>query len=138
MLNPYEQYRRIATETADPLELVIMLYRGAINALNGAEDALRRGDTARSHRHLIRAQDIVAELMGTLNLDAGEVAHNLNRLYDYMQQRLMMANLRKEAAGAVEVRAMLAQLLETWEAIARRQRGAAVARPELLATAGAA
>lgn len=129
MHNPYDQYRRVATETADPLELVLMLYRGAITALHGAEQALERGEIERSHQALIRAQSIVAELMGTLNLDAGEVAHNLHRLYDYMQRRLMEANLRKQPEGAVEVRRLLSQLLETWEELAQRQRAAAVAAP---------
>lgn len=122
MRSPYDHYRRVAAETADPLELVIMLYRGAITNLAGAEDAIRMRDVERSHRLLVRAQDIVAELQGTLNLDAGDLAHNLRRLYDYMQQRLLEANLRKEVGPAAEVRAMLLELLSTWEELARRYR----------------
>lgn len=124
MMNPYEQYRRIATETADPLELVLMLYRGAIGNLSGAEKALKQGDIQESHRLLVKTQDIVAELMGSLNLDTGEFAYNLHRLYDYMQQQLIMANLKKDPVRTAQVRGMLSELLETWEELARRQRAA--------------
>lgn len=124
MMNPYEQYRRVAVETADPLELVLMLYRGAIRNLDGAEAAMAHKDTPQAHQCLVKAQDIIAELMGTLNLDAGELAHNLHRLYDYMQRRLLVANLRKDPAPAAEVRGMLSDLLATWETLAQRRRTA--------------
>jgi flagellar protein FliS len=115
-MNPYASYRKVTTETADPLELVVMLYRGAISFLNGAEKAMLARDID---------QDIVAELMGTINLDAGEVAVNLMRLYDFMQQRLIKANLTKDPSYSAEVRAMLIELLETWDAIARSNRAMA-------------
>jgi flagellar protein FliS len=124
-MNPYASYRKVTTETADPLELVVMLYRGAISFLNGAEKAMLARDIETSHRLLLRAQDIVAELMGTINLDAGEVAVNLMRLYDFMQQRLIKANLTKDPSYSAEVRAMLIELLETWDAIARSNRAMA-------------
>ncbi|MFO7270429.1 flagellar export chaperone FliS [Sphaerobacter thermophilus] len=138
MINPYDQYRRIATETADPVELVLMLYRGAIRNLEVAEAALERRDSSQAHESLVKTQNIVAELMGTLNLDAGELAHNLHRLYDYMQRRLLLANLRKDAAPAAEVRGMLTDLLATWEELAQRYRAARAVQPALVGVRGAA
>lgn len=138
MMNPYDQYRRIATETADPVELVLMLYRGAIRNLEVAEAALERRDTSQAHQSLVKTQDIVAELMGTLNLDAGEVAYSLHSLYDYMQRRLLVANLRKDAAPVAEVRGMLTELLETWEELARRYRAARAGQPAVASARGAA
>lgn len=138
MMNPYDQYRRVATETADPLELVLMLYRGAIRNLEAAEAAMSRRDAEHAHQALVKAQDIVAELMGTLNLDAGELAHNLHGLYDYMQRRLLTANLRKDAAPAAEVRGMLTELLATWEELARQHRAARFSQPVLAGARGAA
>ncbi|MBX6342056.1 MAG: flagellar export chaperone FliS [Thermomicrobiaceae bacterium] len=114
MLNPYDHYRKVATETADPLELVIMLYRGAINYLTLAEAAIVRRDAEGAHLQFVRAQEIVAELMGTLNLDAGEVAVNLSRVYDYAQRRLIEANIRKDPAISQEVRGILVELLTAW------------------------
>jgi flagellar protein FliS len=130
-MNPYANYRKVTTQTADPIELVIRLYRGAITYLNGAERAMSARDVAESHRLQVRAQDIVAELMGTINLDAGEVANNLSRLYDYMQQRLIAANMTKDPHSAAEVRGMLVDLLGTWEEIARSQRGGLMARRDM-------
>ncbi len=114
MLNPYDHYRKVATETADPLELVIMLYRGAINYLTLAEAAIARRDVEGAHLQFVRAQEIVAELMGTLNLDAGEVAVNLSRVYDYAQRRLIEANIRKDPVLSKEVRGILVELLTAW------------------------
>jgi flagellar protein FliS len=131
MGNPYASYRKIATETADPMELVIMLYRGAINFLNVAEKAIVAGEVTPAHTALVRTQEIVAELMGTLNLDAGDVARNLHRLYDFMQQRLIEANINKDARIAAEVREMLTDLLFTWDEIARSARSTAAPRPQM-------
>jgi flagellar secretion chaperone FliS len=121
-VNPYDNYRQVATQTADPVELVVMLYRGAINFLGAAERAIHAGQAPAAHQGLMRSQAIVAELMGTLNLDAGEVATDLRRLYDYMQQRLIEANLRKDQEPVAEVRGMLIDLLGAWEELARTQR----------------
>jgi flagellar protein FliS len=131
MGNPYASYRKIATETADPMELVIMLYRGAIGFLNTAEQSLAANDIGAAHTSLVRSQEIVAELMGTLNLDAGDVARNLHRLYDFMQQRLIEANIRKDATIAREIRVMLTDLLMTWDEMARAARTTVAPRPQM-------
>jgi flagellar protein FliS len=112
--NPYARYRQIETETADGLDLVIMLYRGAIRMLGQAEDAIDARDMGLAHNWLIRVQDIVNELNLTLNLDAGEIAINLRRLYDYMLQRLIEANTSKNVVSLREVKTLLAGLLESW------------------------
>lgn len=112
--NPYARYRQIETETADGLDLVIMLYRGAIRMLGQAEDGIREGATSEAHNWLLRVQDIVNELSLTLNLDAGEVAVNLRRLYDYMLERLVEANILKDLEPVREVKALLNDLLDAW------------------------
>jgi len=112
--NPYARYRQIETETADGLDLVIMLYRGAIRMLGQADEALAGGSTADAHNWLLRVQDIINELSLTLNLDAGEIAANLRRLYEYMLERLVEANISKDREPVQEVKALLADLLEAW------------------------
>lgn len=121
MAYQFDRYRQVGVETASPVDLVIMLYRGAIRFLAEAEEAIAARDVAEAHRCLVRSQEIIAELMGSLNLDAGEIAVNLSRLYDYMQQRLIEANLRKDPAGVIEVRRLLSELLDAWEAIAAQE-----------------
>ncbi|MEZ4523600.1 MAG: flagellar export chaperone FliS [Thermomicrobiales bacterium] len=112
--NPYARYRQIETETADGLDLVIMLYRGAIRMLGQAEDSIKDGTTTEAHNWLVRVQDIINELSLTLNLDAGEVAVNLRRLYDYMLERLVEANVIKDIKPVIEVRELLNELLDAW------------------------
>ena len=125
--NPYARYRQIETETADGLDLVIMLYRGAIRMLGQAEDGIQEGATTEVHNWLVRVQDIVNELSLTLNLDAGEVAVNLRRLYDYMLERLVEANILKDLEPVREVKALLTDLLDAWlDARTGLQTGAAV------------
>ncbi|MCM8749726.1 flagellar export chaperone FliS [Thermomicrobiaceae bacterium CFH 74404] len=121
MAYQFDRYRQVGVETASPVDLVIMLYRGAIRFLAEAEEAIAARDIPEAHRCLVRSQEIIAELMGSLNLDAGELAINLSRLYDYMQQRLIDANVRKDPAGVVEVRSLLSELLDAWEAIAAQE-----------------
>lgn len=112
--NPYARYRQIETETADGLDLVIMLYRGAIRMLGQAEEAITTGQTSDAHNWLLRVQEIINELSLTLNLDAGEIAVNLSRLYDYMNERLIEANISKDREPVLEVRGLLNELLDAW------------------------
>jgi flagellar protein FliS len=112
--NPYARYRQIETETADGLDLVIMLYRGAVRMLGQAEDAIAERNMSDAHNWLMRVQDIVNELSLTLNLDAGEVAANLRRLYDYMLERLIDANTAKNPTPLREVKSLLNDLLDGW------------------------
>lgn len=112
--NPYARYRQIETETADGLDLVIMLYRGAIRMLGQAEESIDNGAVADAHNWLLRVQEIINELSLTLNLDAGEVAVNLKRLYDYMLERLVEANISKDRVPMLEVKGLLNELLDAW------------------------
>lgn len=126
--NPYARYRQIETHTADGLDLVIMLYRGAIRMLGQAEDAIAGRNMSDAHNWLMRVQDIIQELNLTLNLDAGEIATNLRRIYDYMLERLIDANTTKSLAPVREVKALLNDLLDGWlEARERIQAGATAA-----------
>lgn len=112
--NPYARYRQIETETADGLDLVIMLYRGAIRMLGQAEESISGGAVSEAHNWLLRVQDIINELSLTLNLDAGEIAVNLRRLYDYMLEQLVDANVSKSVEPVQEVRTLLSELLDAW------------------------
>src|ERR1041384_1298695 len=97
-------YRANAVLTASPGQLVLMLYDGALKALNLARDSCyqpvddpRRIESINTQ--LLKAQAILAELQGGLNMEAGgEFAQTMYRLYDYHNRRLFEANRRKEVA----------------------------------------
>ena len=122
-------YQTQAIMTASPGQLVLLLYDGALRFLSLAHVALEAGnnDLTRfevTNRNLQRAQNIIAELKGTLNHDAGgAVAANLDRLYDYFNRRLIQANFKKELAPVVEVEGLLRELRDAWAEMLQRTGG---------------
>lgn len=122
LVNPYAQYRQVQVSTANQLKLIIMLYDGAIGFIRQAQEARQNGREEEAYRLTNRAQDIVFELWTTLNLEAGEVAGNLYRLYEYINGRLVTANIRKEAGPLVEAAELLSGLREAWRALAEGER----------------
>ena len=85
-------YRQTQIQSRTPLELVVMLYDGALRFIGAARDAVERHDIPARRDALNRALAIVSELQNTLNLrDGGEVAASLDRLYSYVNDRLLAA-----------------------------------------------
>jgi flagellar secretion chaperone FliS len=120
-MNAYNTYRQTQTQTAAPGELVVMLYRGAARFVGSAIDGIEARNIQLANEKLGRAQAIIHELIATLDLErGGELASNLGRIYEYMNHRLVEANLRKDAAPAREVEGLLRELLPAWEAAARQ------------------
>ena len=108
-------YQRAATETASPAQLIVMLYAGCIRFTALGKTAIEQKDFTTSRENLLKAQAMIAELMGSLNLSIGDLATNLMRLYDYMYRRLIDANIRRDAEAAAEVEGLLRGLLPAWE-----------------------
>jgi len=124
-LNPYQQYKATKVETAGSVDLVVMLYQGAVWFLRLAIAAIERHDPGATHTNLVRAQDIIVELRGSLNHeDGGPIAVQLANLYDYCFRRLVTANVKKDAAPAHEVVGILRDLGTVWQEIAAQQRQA--------------
>jgi flagellar secretion chaperone FliS len=116
--NTYDQYLRNEVMSADPLKLVLMLYRTAIEAVSAARDRLREGDIRRRSQEITRALRVVHELLRSLDRErGGEIAARLAQLYAYMSSRLIEANARQSDKPLAEVERLLATLLEGWSAI---------------------
>ncbi len=114
--------------SADPLELVKLLYQGCGNAVREARRRLAENDIAGRSSAISTAYEILAELIGSLDRARGpEIGERLALLYDYMQRRLIEANLRQSDAPLSEVLGLLATLGEAWETIAAANRPAAPA-----------
>ncbi len=116
---PWQSYREVATRTASPGHLVLMLYDGAIRFLERAMSGFTLEDPAEFHEtisnNVIRAQSILAELNRNLNMTAGgELSSRLRQIYQYLDRRLMESNLRKEAAGIRETIARISVLRDAW------------------------
>lgn len=111
----YNTYTKVDVETASQGKLVIMLFNGAIKRAEEAKRQLEKGRYECVHNNLIRAQDILAELRGALNMNAGEISSNLDRIYEYFQHLLISANVRKDAAPIDECVALMTQMRDTWQ-----------------------
>jgi len=124
-------YRSNSILTASPGQLVLMLFDGALNALAIARVACDdpTGDPRRFeviHTQLSKAQRIIAELQGTLNLEAGgDFARTMHRLYDYYDRRLMEANMRKQSGPIAEVEKLLGEVRNAWSEMLREKDSAA-------------
>jgi flagellar secretion chaperone FliS len=115
----WKSYRQVATQTATPGQLVLMLFDGAIRFLSLARAGFAAEDPAEFHEtihnNICRAQAILTELNSSLNLkDGGEFAATLRQLYDYFDSRLHHSNLHKAEDGLVEVLQRLTVLRDAW------------------------
>ena len=105
-----EAYRRMNVETRSPMELVVMLYDGALRFVGEARDAIGRNDVPARITATRRALDIVAELQTSLNMEqGGDIAKELDRLYSYISSRLLDVT-RGDHAAADEIHKLLATL----------------------------
>ena len=110
-----EAYRRVVADTRSPMELVVMLYDGAIRFVAEARDAADRNDVVHRTRAVSRALAIVTELQNTLRLeDGGDVARELDRLYTYMTVRLLDSNVKRDRKALDEVHRLLSTVREGW------------------------
>jgi flagellar protein FliS len=104
--------------TADPMELVRLLYRGAGDAVHRAAAELAAGHILARSRQISKAYAILARLAVTLDhARGGALSRSLAELYDYMQRRLLEANRHQTVEPLAEVELLLATLLEGWDQV---------------------
>jgi flagellar protein FliS len=104
--------------SADPIELVHILYEHTLAMVGDARRHLAAGDIPARGRAISRAIAAIDELDGSLDRQAGgSISRNLASLYQYMRRRLVTANIRQEDAPLEEVESLLRTLGEAWKAI---------------------
>jgi flagellar protein FliS len=114
-VNGYDSYRDSEILSADPLQLVQILYCAAIDSITEAQRHLVAGAIRERSNAISTACEILSEL--TLSVDqerGGDIARNLIELYDYMQRRLIEANSRQSSKPLAEVETLLRTVLEGW------------------------
>jgi flagellar protein FliS len=118
-----KQYVATQVGTADRLQLVVMLYEGAISFLRQAKEKMALKDAPGKGDCIGKALDIIAELNASLNFQEGkELATNLFHLYNFMTMHLTRANINWDKEAVDEVIAMLMQLKEAWEEVCQKAR----------------
>lgn len=108
-----QQYQQNQVNTASPAELTLMLYKGAVRFINGATAAIEKGNIEDANNYNLRAQAIIRELQITLNMDIA-LSHDLSMMYDYMIQRLIEGNMKKDATILTEVKGYCEEFAVTW------------------------
>jgi flagellar protein FliS len=112
-------YRQTQVQSRTPLELVVMLYDGALQSLSKARAAIEQRDIPARRDALSRALAIISELQSTLNLaDGGAVAASLDELYTYTCRRMLDAAMKNDVAPLDEVHRLLEPLRDAWRTIA--------------------
>jgi flagellar protein FliS len=118
-----QAYQRARAETANPVQLVLMLYDGAIRFLSVAREKMTTEELEARHTNLLKAQRIIAELLASLDKEnGGEVAANLSRLYTFMLQELVEANLHDRSEPIETVIGMLRELRGAWAEVESQQK----------------
>ena len=124
----HDAYLESRILTADPLQLVRLLYQACTGAVRDARRHLAGGDIAARSRSISRAYEVLVELTSALDRErGGEISQRLAQLYDYMQRRLTEANLQQSDAPLAEVLGLLSTLAEAWEGIQQSAKPAAPA-----------
>lgn len=114
-----DSYRRTQVQASTPLEQVVLLYDGALRFMSEAHAAMDRRDIAARRLAVSRTLAIVGELRGTLDMArGGDIAVSLERLYGYVQNRLMDAVMYHDVRGVEDASKVFTTLRDAWRTVA--------------------
>ncbi len=120
--NPYNQYKQTQITTANQGKLIVMLYDGAIKFLTIALDNIEPKKYDVVNSNIIKAQDIITELLLSLNMDeGGEISRNLFSLYMYFKKQLLEANIKKDPQIITHILKLLKDLRNAWNQISANE-----------------
>lgn len=114
----YAAYANNKIATASPAELTLMLYDGAIKFCNIAITAIGEKDIEKAHKNIMKVENIIQEFQATLN-HKYPVAKDFDNVYSYLIDRLVQANIKKDAEILQEVLGHLRTMRDTWKEVMR-------------------
>ena len=119
--NGIQSYRKTNIITSDPVRLITICYEGAIDSLKRAKQKISEKNYEEKGKAIIKAQDIIEELICALDFEKGnEIANNLDLLYRYMLNRIVQGDLNKDVGPIDEVIGILSELLSAWQEVASK------------------
>jgi flagellar protein FliS len=126
--NAMDAYLESRILSADPIELVNVLYQACTGAVREARHHLESGEIAARSQSITKASEILLELVGSLDHErGGEISQGLGQLYSYMLRRLTEANVQQIDAPLAEVLGLLCTLAEAWEGLKPQEKPAEIA-----------
>lgn len=119
--DPYQTYRQQSAMTASPGDLTLMLYNGCIKFIRQGILGLEARDFSQANNAILRAQDIIAEFMSTLDMGY-ELSGNLMELYQFINSLLIEANIKKDGRRLEAALTLVSELRDTWAEVVRLNR----------------
>lgn len=119
--NAFAQYNNSKVLTASPAELTLMLYEGAIKFCNIAITAIEQKDIQKAHTNIVKTERIIDHFRATLDMKY-PVAEDFDRVYEYLQRRLLEANMKKDEEILKEVCGHIRSMRDTWKEVMRINR----------------
>lgn len=114
--NAYQAYNNSKILTASPAELTLMLYEGAIKFCNIAIMGMEEKNVEKAHNNIMKVENIITEFQATLD-EKYEISKDFNNVYNYLQERLKEANLKKDKEILEEVLTHLRTMRDTWKEV---------------------
>ena len=114
--NAYNAYKQNSVSTASPGELTLMLYNGCIKFIGKAKVSMEAKNISEKNYNIQRTQAIISELIVTLNMDF-EISKQMHPLYDYMNRRLIEANIKNDVTILDEVEGLVTEFRDTWKEV---------------------
>jgi flagellar protein FliS len=122
-----QAYKETQITTTDPGTVLLLLYQGAIDALNRAAGFMAAGNMADKGKQILKANDIINQFIASLDFEVGgELAHNLEGLYRFMLEQILFANAHNEAKPLTTVVSLLTTLKSGWDEAVALQRKRAI------------
>jgi flagellar secretion chaperone FliS len=119
--HPYQAYVEGNLISGNPLGTVIALYEGTLESVSSAKACLQSGDIWGRSKAISRAVKLLTELLVSLDhKGGGEISANLQRLYSYMQSKLLDAHAEKAIGPLEETEQLLNTMLEGWRGAAEK------------------
>lgn len=112
----HQAYKNNSVSTASPGELTLMLYNGCLKFLAKAKVAIANNDVQEKNINLQKAQNIIQEFMVTLNMDV-EISKSMMQMYEYMNHRLIEANINNDITLVEEVEGFVFDFRDTWKQV---------------------
>lgn len=125
LANSYTQYNNSKVLTASKAELTLMLYEGAIKFSNIAILAIEQSDIEKAHNNIVKVQNIILYFRQTLDTKY-EVAQEFEKIYLYLEQRLVQANAKKEVQIMEEILVHLRSMRDNWKEVMQKAKSEGV------------
>lgn len=119
----YDAYAKNKILTASPAELTLMLYEGAIKFCNIAIAAIEEKNIEKAHNNITKVENIIAEFLSTLD-HKYPVAKDFENVYNYLMERLLEANMKKDKEILEEVLTHLRTMRDTWKEVMEQNKAA--------------